>query len=58
MLSLRLDALDEKYQSTRPPKRRVRKSLRSHVRAHLRTVRPLDDNAEADRTLAAREDAC
>lgn len=54
MLSLRLDALDEKYQSTRPPKRRVRKSLRSHVKAHLRTVRPDDDTA-ADRALIARD---
>lgn len=52
-MSLRLDAMDEKYQSTRPPT--GRKIARPHVRAHLRTVRPVNDDSAADAALNAKD---
>lgn len=54
MPSMRLDAQDAKFQSTRPPRRPDRRSDQPHVKAYLRTVRP-DDDAAADAALRAYE---
>lgn len=55
MSTMRLDAMDEKYASTRPAKHPRRKDGRKAVRAYLRTVRPVDDDKAADMAVLARD---